>query len=572
MYSAIHSLPLDGHGEFQAALDGTNLPGDACLVLTTDPKPRLRWTAELHERFVDAVAQLGGPESLDFYTSSRASLPVAELWNVIDLLLEATPKTIMRTMGVKGLTLYHLKSHLQKYRLGKQSCKESTDNSKDVGIAASVAESQDTGSSTSASSRMIAQDLNDGSQVTEALRVQMEVQRRLHEQLEVQRRLQIRIEAQGKYLQSILEKACKALNDQAVATAGLEAAREELSELAIKVSNECAGIAPLDTMKMTSLSELAAALENKNASNVLTRIGDCSVESCLTSTGSPVSPMGVGSQVASTKKRSRPVFGNGDSLPFEGNIRQEVEWTMSTSHPCPSLKSLSSKIGGWLFCHCGSPNKYKRLDAKLEKKMIELKRSSSGKTNFKSMNSIILRFPQLKEELKRMRGVFEQYDEDANGSIDIDELKKCLQKLQLNLKEEEVEDLFHSCDIDQSEGIQFNEFIVLLCLIYLLVEHSSSPLRASNMGLPELEATFDTMVEAFLFLDKNGDGKLNKKDMVKALNEDSPWERSPAHITRSRFKEMDWDRKGNVSFREFLFSLINWIGMDADEEIPIMGS
>ncbi|KAG5226691.1 myb family transcription factor family protein [Salix suchowensis] len=241
---------------------------------------------------------------------------------------EATPKTIMRTMGVKGLTLYHLKSHLQKYRLGKQSCKESTDNSKDVGIAPSVAESQDTGSSTSASSRMIAQDLNDGHQVTEALRVQMEVQRRLHEQLEVQRHLQLRIEAQGKYLQSILEKARKALDDQAVATAGLEAAREELSELAIKVSNECAGIAPLDTMKMSSLSELAAALENRNASNVHARIGDCSVESCLTSTSSPVSPMGAGSQVASTKKRSRPVFGNGDSLPFQGNIRQEVEWTM----------------------------------------------------------------------------------------------------------------------------------------------------------------------------------------------------------------------------------------------------
>ena len=33
------------------------------LVLTTDPKPRLRWTAELHDRFVDAVAQFGGPDS-----------------------------------------------------------------------------------------------------------------------------------------------------------------------------------------------------------------------------------------------------------------------------------------------------------------------------------------------------------------------------------------------------------------------------------------------------------------------------------------------------------------------------
>ncbi|CAI0378157.1 unnamed protein product [Linum tenue] len=304
MYSALHSLPLDagaGHVDFQGSLDGTNLPGDACLVLTTDPKPRLRWTAELHERFIDAVTQLGGPD-------------------------KATPKTIMRTMGVKGLTLYHLKSHLQKYRLGRQSCKESTESSKDV------AESQDTGSSASTSSRIAAQDLNDGYQVTEALRVQMEVQRRLHEQLEVQRRLQLRIEAQGKYLQSILEKACKALNDQAVATAGLEAAREELSELAIKVSNECQGMAPIDTIRMPSLSELAAALESKSASsNVPARIGDCSTESCLTSIGSPVSPMGMSPQAAAAmKKRSRSVFGNGDSLPLDGTtMRHEVEWMMN---------------------------------------------------------------------------------------------------------------------------------------------------------------------------------------------------------------------------------------------------
>nr|DAD37024.1 TPA_asm: hypothetical protein HUJ06_007665 [Nelumbo nucifera] len=135
MYSGIHSLDGSvGHEDLQGSLEGTNLPGDACLVLTTDPKPRLRWTAELHERFVDAVTQLGGPD-------------------------KATPKTIMRTMGVKGLTLYHLKSHLQKYRLGKQSCKEFSDSSKD---ASCVAESQGTvSSSSSASSRMMPQDLNE---------------------------------------------------------------------------------------------------------------------------------------------------------------------------------------------------------------------------------------------------------------------------------------------------------------------------------------------------------------------------------------------------------------------------
>ncbi|XP_071698517.1 protein PHR1-LIKE 3-like [Rutidosis leptorrhynchoides] len=268
MYSGIHhhSISLEG-SEYSGQLGGdgsTNFVGDPCLVLTTDPKPRLRWTAELHERFVDAVTQLGGPD-------------------------KATPKTIMRTMGVKGLTLYHLKSHLQKYRLGKQSCKEFTENSKD---ASCIAESQDTGSSTTSSTRMMPQDSNDGFQVTEALRVQMEVQRRLHEQLEVQRRLQLRIESQGKYLQSILEKACKALNDQAVATAGLEAARDELSELAIKVANDC------PPSVIPSFPDVAAYVDNGN--------------SCLTSNESPVSPAGLSSQ-GMFKKRQRAMFSNGQS-------------------------------------------------------------------------------------------------------------------------------------------------------------------------------------------------------------------------------------------------------------------
>lgn len=48
---------MQGHGNH-------NHRADPCLVLTSDPKPRLRWTADLHERFVDAVTQLGGAASL----------------------------------------------------------------------------------------------------------------------------------------------------------------------------------------------------------------------------------------------------------------------------------------------------------------------------------------------------------------------------------------------------------------------------------------------------------------------------------------------------------------------------
>ncbi|XP_047947749.1 protein PHR1-LIKE 3-like isoform X1 [Salvia hispanica] len=300
MYSAlpIHSLAIEaGAGDYPGPLDGTNLPGDACLVLSTDPRPRLRWTADLHERFVDAVAQLGGAD-------------------------KATPKSIMRTMGVKGLTLYHLKSHLQKYRMGKQASKELTEVSKDVSC---IAESQDTGSSTSTSSKMMAQDINDGYRVTEALRVQMEVQQRLHEQLEVQRRLQIRIEAQSKYLQSILDKACKALDDQAVASAGLETARKELSDLAIKVADDCNGV-----LSVPPVSHNGSEMDRHSIPLLPARLGDCSMDSgVMSSNGSPISPSTLESQAAAAlKKRPRPLFSVGESMPLDSGMRP-VEWMMS---------------------------------------------------------------------------------------------------------------------------------------------------------------------------------------------------------------------------------------------------
>ncbi|CAI9292428.1 unnamed protein product [Lactuca saligna] len=133
-------------------------------------KQRLRWTHELHERFVDAVAQLGGPD-------------------------RATPKGVLRVMGVQGLTIYHVKSHLQKYRLAKYLPDSSSE-----GKTFDQKESGDMVSSLDGSS---------GMQITEALKLQMEVQKRLHEQLEVQRQLQLRIEAQGKYLKKIIEEQQK---------------------------------------------------------------------------------------------------------------------------------------------------------------------------------------------------------------------------------------------------------------------------------------------------------------------------------------------------------------------------
>ncbi|XP_022882951.1 myb-related protein 1-like isoform X4 [Olea europaea var. sylvestris] len=143
--------------ERQLFHQGANGTGDSGLVLSTDAKPRLKWTLDLHEQFIEAVNQLGGAD-------------------------KATPKSVLKLMGIQGLTLYHLKSHLQ-----------------------------------------------------------------------VQRHLQLRIEAQGKYLQSVLEKAQETLGRQNLGTIALEAAKVELSDLVSKVSTQCLNSAFSGTQELSDL-------------------------------------------------------------------------------------------------------------------------------------------------------------------------------------------------------------------------------------------------------------------------------------------------------------------------------
>lgn len=49
----------------------------------------------------------------------------------------------------------------------------------------------------------------------------------------------------------------------------------------------------------------------------------------------------------------------------------------------------------------------------------------------------------------------------------MEELKLCLQELQVEYSDEEIEEFHHESDMDSSHGIQFKEFIVVLALIYL---------------------------------------------------------------------------------------------------------
>lgn len=130
-------------------------------------KTRIRWTPELHEKFVECVNRLGGAN-------------------------KATPKAILKLMDSDGLTIFHVKSHLQKYRMAKYvpDSSEGKSERRSLGDVTQI-------------------EIKTGIKLKEALQLQLDVQRRLYEQLEIQRNLQMRIEEQGRQLEIMLDQQQK---------------------------------------------------------------------------------------------------------------------------------------------------------------------------------------------------------------------------------------------------------------------------------------------------------------------------------------------------------------------------
>ncbi|PWA92088.1 myb domain [Artemisia annua] len=143
----------------QVSVNGTN------SGTTVPSKTRIRWTQDLHDRFVECVSLLGGAE-------------------------KATPKAILKLMDSDGLTIFHVKSHLQKYRIAKYLPENAKGNMEKRTNVDTISQIENI----------------TGMQFKDALQMQLAVQRQLHEQLEIQRNLQLRIEEQAKQLKKMFDQ------------------------------------------------------------------------------------------------------------------------------------------------------------------------------------------------------------------------------------------------------------------------------------------------------------------------------------------------------------------------------
>jgi len=165
---------------------------------------------------------------------------------------------------------------------------------------------------------------------------------------------------------------------------------------------------------------------------------------------------------------------------------------------------------------------------------------------------VSLMFPSAKESISNLRKLFrgpqdverkfKQWDENGDGKLSFEELKEAAAKdASKFLNEEDVNAIFIVGDVNMDGEIDFEEFA-------LLMTPSVSDIVAK---FRYAHRTVDDVRKAFKTYDKDGDGAIDKGELIMAMtNYKFGFSEQEAEII---FKEGDIDGDGTVNFEEFMY-------------------
>ena len=247
----------------------------------------------------------------------------------------------------------------------------------------------------------------------------------------------------------------------------------------------------------------------------------------------------------------------GGYFPFDGNTDNEVYKAISKkkfNFNNQEWKSISNDAKD-LIKHmlCDEDKRYSAeqvLKHPWLVKMAPNRKGAVNKINIKHLENyknncnfkkFVLTYmaTRLKEkEIQELKKMFLEIDVNKDGTLSVDEIKKCFIKLnkeqKLGINNKEIEDIFKSIDINNSKRIEYTEFI-------------TSMLEESAYCKEE------RLIEIFRMLDKDNSGKISKDEIKKALNDEKVREED----IKNFIKMFDLDGDGQIDYYEFVTGMSN---------------
>ena len=169
--------------------------------------------------------------------------------------------------------------------------------------------------------------------------------------------------------------------------------------------------------------------------------------------------------------------------------------------------------------------------SKLNVKHLEYYKNSC---NFKKFILTYIASRLKEKEIRDLKDLFNAIDTNKDGILSLEEVKDCLIKLnpEKKLNNEEILSLFKGIDTNNSQSIEYTEFI--------------SAAIEKNEFLKE-----EKLIDVFKILDKDKNGKISKNELKKALNDEDIDEEELNQFIIN----FDLNGDGEIDYEEFITNM-----------------
>ena len=239
------------------------------------------------------------------------------------------------------------------------------------------------------------------------------------------------------------------------------------------------------------------------------------------------------------------------------------------SSPRPSTKAVHMKT-----------RRNSSISGRIGKMILTRKEVMDADPHPITFEKIILKLERLHSVLKYVKQLFYSHA-DSSGHLYMKDLPKIMQTISSTMTVDEIYDLFDYIDVTHSKSIGLKEFLVSLCVGYVL---DIIPAFHDALSVNQLQLEFDSssfseklfhrnkdikevlelLVSTFILFDPQGGGCINRKVVDKIIKEKQKKENLDLMFSAERWDEMGWDNNGNIDFAEFVFHFSSWVDLFED--------